>query len=81
MRGDFVKRLGALHVRGRRAFLALSYLERYGVADLELVIGHAVQILGVEEKVLRLAFARDKTESAIRKGLDCSCHSFVKLCY
>lgn len=55
--------LNARNVLGARAFFALRDLKADFVANLKLVKRHAVQILGMEEKVLRLAIASDETES------------------
>ena len=68
-------RLGEGHIGGRRALLTFSDLEGDVVADLELIEGNAYELLGVEEKILRLAIARDESESAIRERLDSSVHS------
>ena len=67
--------LDARDVRRCRALLAVNDFERYLVADFEVVEHDTLQFVGVEEKVLRLAFARDETESFVQQSLDCSCHS------
>ncbi len=67
--------LDARDVRRCRALLAVNDFERYLVADLKVVEHDTLQFVGVEEKVLRLAFAGDETESLVQQSLDCSCHS------
>jgi len=58
--------LDSADVLGARALFALHDLKGDFIANLELVECHAVQVLGMEEKVLRFAFASDETESPIR---------------
>ena len=67
--------LSALDVLGVRALLAVDHLEGDGVADVELGKRNARQVVGVEEKILDLAFTGDESESLIRnEGLDCPFH-------
>ncbi len=77
-RGGFLLKafLGERHVLGARAFLALSNLERNDVTNLKLIERYSVQILGMKEKILRLAFASDKPESSVHERFNCSSHSF-----
>lgn len=67
-------RLRARHILGARALLAVDDIEVERVAHLEFAVRDAGKIVGVEEEVLRLAFASDETESFLRQSLDCSCH-------
>ncbi len=69
--------LGAGYVGSIRTLFAIGYFKGDGIALFEFVEGNALQLLGVEEKILRLAFARDEPKSSIRLGFDCSCHVFV----
>ena len=73
--------LDARDVRRCRALLAVNDLEGYLVADLEVVEHNTLQFVGVKEKVLCLALARDKTESFVQQSLDCSCHSSFLVAY
>jgi hypothetical protein len=66
--------LCAADVRRGRAFLAFRDLESDDIANLKIIKGYAIQLLGVEKEVLRFAIASDETESTIRKGLDSSLH-------
>jgi len=74
-----VQALGARHVRGALPLLAFSDFEGNDIADFELGVCHTLQLTGVEEKILRLAFASDESESLVRKPLDSSCHDFILL--
>jgi hypothetical protein len=66
--------LRASNVRGGRALSALDNLEVQRVTDFERVKGDANEIFRVKEKVLRLAFASDETESLLFKSFDSACH-------
>ena len=82
MRGSFLlpNALNARNVRRRRTLLAVNDLKGYLIADFQVVEHDALQFVGVEEKVLRLAFARDETESFIQQSFDSTCHSgFLEL--
>lgn len=71
-------KLRAGDVDGARALLAFCYFKVDGVAFFELIKHYTTEILGVKEEILRLAFARDESESSIPyKGLDSSCHVFL----
>ena len=74
-----VRRLGARDVDCGRALLTLGNLKGNRIALLELVEGYALEILRVEEEILRLAFARDESETTIRKRLNCSLHVYYLL--
>src|SRR3989338_2136683 len=74
IRDSLRSRRSAHHVDGVRALFALGNLEGQHIANLQFIERNTLQILGVEEKVLRFAFARDETKSTIREGLDCSSH-------
>ncbi len=71
--------LGAGHIDRGRALLAVNDLEADDIANLELIERHAGELLGVEEQVLRLAFASDETESTIRERLDSTSHNGAAL--
>lgn len=68
------QRLRAANVGSVGALFALSNFEGDGIANLEVVEYHTDQVLRVEEKILRLAFARDESESTRRERFDCSGH-------
>lgn len=70
-------RLGEGYVGGRRTLLALRDLEGDGIADLELIVGHTYELLGVEEKILLHTFAGDESKSTFRERFDSSGHSFT----
>lgn len=61
-----VHALDARHIRRCRALLAVNDFKGYLVADFQFVEHNTLQFIGVEEKVLRLAFARDETESLVQ---------------
>lgn len=73
--------LRASDVDCSRAFFALGDFEGDGIANLQIVKCNATEVFGVEEKVLSLAFARDKAESTVRKSLDSSVHIFDECVY
>jgi len=66
--------LRALNVCCCWSLVALNDLKSDCFTCLELIKHDANEVLRVEEKVFRLAFARDETESSICKGLDYSFH-------
>ena len=70
-------RLGEGHAGGRRTLWTFGNLEGDVVADLELIESNAYELLGVKEKILRLAFARDESESTIRERFDSTGHSIA----
>src|SRR3989344_3545171 len=70
-------RLGARYVLGGRAFVSLDDLKGDGIADLQFIEHNASQLLGVEEQILRLAFAGNESESLLGQGLDNSVHVIV----
>ena len=74
-RGCFVESaLGAAHVGSVRSFFALSDFESDGVTFIQVVKRDADQVLRVEEQILRLALARDESESTRSLCFDCSGH-------
>ena len=83
MRSGFLlpNALNARDVRRRRTLLAVDDFEGDLVADLKVVEHDALQFVGVKEKVLRLAFAGDETESLVQQSLDSTCHSSFLVAY
>ena len=71
--------LDALNVFSVRTLRALLDFEADFIANFEIIEHHAAQVLGVEEKVFRFAFASDETETPVRQRLDFSSHVFVAL--
>ena len=71
----FCNALNARYVYRCRTLLAVNDLKGYLVANLKVVEHNTLQFIGVEEKVLCFAFARNKTKSLVQQSLDCSCHS------
>jgi hypothetical protein len=71
------RKLRAGDVDGARAFVALLNLEGDSVALAKFIKGNTLQVLRVEEEILRLAFARDESKSTIRLGFDGSGHDVV----
>ncbi len=59
------------------AFFSLYDFKGDVVAYLQIVKSYARQILGVEKEILRLAFARDESESTRSKSFNCSVHMFL----
>ena len=70
------RRLRARDVDRRRALLTLLNFEGDDVTLAKLIKSDAVEIFGVEEEILRLAFAGDESESTVRQSLDGSFHMF-----
>lgn len=66
--------LGARDVYCTRAFFAIDNLKADHIANFQIIKGNTLELFGVEEEVLRLAFARDKPKTTVRERLDCSCH-------
>jgi len=73
------RKLFACYIDGSRTFFAFNDLESDFVARLQFLKCNVLQILGVEEKILRLAFASDESKSSVRKGFDSTVHSVVCL--
>ena len=71
--------LGAGDAGSGGTFFTFGDLEGDGVADLEFIERHADELLGVEEEILRLAFAGDESESSVCERLDCSGHSVLQV--
>ena len=67
--------LSAGYIDCTQPLFAFLNFKRDVVALLKFVESNAIEVFGVEEKILRLAFARDESESTIRKSLYCSCHT------
>ncbi len=57
--------LGARDVLGARSFLAVNDLEGDDIADPQIIESYSIQILGMEEKIFRFAFASDESKSPI----------------
>ena len=72
--------LGAGDGRCGETFLVLHDLEGDGVADLEFIVRHADELLGVEEEILLLSFDGDESESTIRERLDSTGHDGSLMC-
>jgi len=70
-------RLGAGHFDRGRAFFAFHDFKGDGIADLQLVKSHALQLFGMEKKILGFAFARNESESPLRERFDNSVHVSV----
>ena len=64
----------ALDVGSGGAFGAVNDFEADFVANLQFVKRDADQILGMKEKILRLAIASNESISFIRERFDCSVH-------
>jgi hypothetical protein len=71
--------LRALDVDGAEALLALLYFKRDGVALLEFIEHNTVEVLGVEEQILRFPLAGDEAKSAVRQCLYGSGHAICFL--
>ena len=69
--------LGAGDTCGCRSFFTIDDFEGDDIANLEFIESYADELLGVEEKILHFAFARDESESSVRERLDSSGHSFL----
>ena len=69
-----VSGLCALDVRCARAFFSLGNFEGDDIADFKVIECHTLELLGMEEKILFLAFASNESKSAIRERFDCSGH-------
>ena len=54
-----------------------SRLDQGLLADLELIVGHTYELLGVEEKILLHTIAGDESKSTFRERFDSSGHSFT----
>lgn len=68
-------KLDASDVLGIRTLWALSDFEGDVVTDAKFGKRDTRNIVGMEEEVLRLAFASNETKSFVRNdSLDCSCH-------
>ncbi len=73
--------LYARYVLGTRTLFALHHLKADFIANLKLIKRHTVQILGMEEKILRFAFASDETKPPVRQSLYFSRHDCVLLLF
>lgn len=71
--------LGAAYVSSSWALVSVYDIKGNGIADLQVIEHDTLQLLGVEEKILRLAFARDESIPLIRKLLDSSFHHVLCL--
>src|SRR5271157_3239135 len=68
--------LGERHFFGARAFFSINDFKGNGIANFEFIVGNAVQILRMEEKIFRFAFASDKSKSSGRQCFDFPCHNY-----
>ena len=66
------RKLDAGDILGAGALLAVNNLEIHRITDFEIGKGDAGKIIGMEEKILGLPFAGDKTETFVRQCLDCA---------
>lgn len=70
-------RLSAGHLSSGWAFVTFGNLKRNHIAYFEILEHNANELLGVKEKVLIRAFARNETISFVRQGLDCTCRHLI----
>ena len=71
-----MKHLSARYVDGAGSFVTLLNVKGDLVTFFKFIKRNTLELLGVKEQILRLAFARDEPVSSIRFGLDGSYHIF-----
>ena len=67
----------ASYVNCGETFFSFNNFKGKRVANLQFVKSDTYEILGVEEKILRLALASDESKSPVSQSLDYSSHHLI----